>query len=118
MKIIIQILICCTIFGQLHAQQKASGKHLSGKENSTLQFFEESESISASELVKNKTLLKLGIKDELKPVSDMADKTGMRHYRYQQMHNGVPVEAAVYLMHEKNTRVTHANGSLVYGLNP
>ncbi len=116
MKIIIQILICCTVFGQLHAQQKALGKYLSGRENSTWQFFEQSERISASELAKNKTLLGLGTKDELKPISDKANKMGKHHYRYQQIYKGVPVEWAVYLMHEKNNHVSRANGSLVYGL--
>ena len=117
MKVIIQILICCTVFGQLYAQQKVSDKYLSKKENATWKFFEKSERVSVSKLAKNKALLKLGTKDELKPVSNKADKTGMRHYRYQQMHNGVPVEWAVYLMREKDARVTNANGSLIQGLN-
>jgi len=108
MKIFIQLLIICTIFGQLHAQEK---------EHPAWQFFEESERVSASELTKNKTLLNLGTKDKLKHISDKVDKTGMRHYRYQQTHNDIPVEWAVYLMHEKDALVTHANGNLIKGLN-
>ncbi len=117
MRAIVQILICCTVFGQLYAQQKVSDKYLSGEENPKWVFFEESEHVPVSELMKDKTLLKLGAKDELKPISKNIDKTGMRHYRYQQTHNGIPVEWAVCLIHEKNARVTHANNSLIPELN-
>ena len=117
MKIIIQILICCTIFGQLYAQQKTSDKYISQKENPSWLLFEESERIPASQLIKNKSLLKLGAKDALKPISKKADKIGMSHYRYQQIHNGIPVEWAIYRVREKDACVTSANGSLVQGLN-
>lgn len=55
--------------------------------------------------------------DNLALVQTQTDEIGMVHYRYQQQHNNVPVEAAIYLLHERYGRLQTANGQLVFGLN-
>ena len=39
------------------------------------------------------------------------------HYKYQQKYKNIPVEYAVYIVHEMNGRVVSANGNLVTGIN-
>ncbi len=55
--------------------------------------------------------------DEMKIVRQENDKLGFVHYRYQQYNNGLPVDGAVYIIHEKNGKAVTGNGQIVSGLN-
>ena len=55
--------------------------------------------------------------DSMMLVSTVADEMGYRHFRYQQVHRGIPVENAVYCVHERDGRVVSANGQIVRNLN-
>ncbi len=44
-------------------------------------------------------------------------REGWTHHRMQQSYKGVPVEGAIYLLHEKNGQIYTANGEVVSGLN-
>ncbi len=44
------------------------------------------------------------------------DQLGMVHYRYQQLHRGIPVEGGEMLLHEKNGYLQTANGEVVTGI--
>lgn len=79
--------------------------------------FKAAEQTSAKSLAKNKSTLYLSTNDELTLFSTNEDRTGHRHYRYQQTHKDILVEGAIYLMHEKNNHVHHANGQLIRDLN-
>ncbi len=45
------------------------------------------------------------------------DKIGFIHYRYRQIHNGIPVEDGVYYIHTKNGKVVSANGEYYPNIN-
>jgi len=78
--------------------------------------FKAAEQTSAAQLVQNKAVLQFQDKDGLDLISEKTDQPGMHHYRYQQTYNGIPVEGAIYLLHEKNNRVKTANGKLIHQL--
>lgn len=59
----------------------------------------------------------LGNADEMRLVRTDTDAQGIKHYRYQQFHNGYPVKGAVYLLHEKNGRVVNGNGKIIRSMN-
>ncbi len=65
----------------------------------------------------NKAAFGLGANDEMRMIRQEKDKQGIIHYRYQQYHNGVPVDGAVYIIHEKAGKASTGNGQLVSGLN-
>src|SRR5262249_9477321 len=44
------------------------------------------------------------------------DELGLEHVRFQQVHNGVPVTAAEFVVHLNQSRVTAANGTIVRDL--
>jgi len=117
MKKIIQILVCCLIFNQLYAQDDPPTLKSELQKTTEWLNFKEADQASAIELAKNKAALYLDTNDELALSSTYDDQLGYRHYRYQQTYKGIPVEGAIYLMHEKNNRVQHANGKLVHQLN-
>ncbi|MBI5219421.1 MAG: M4 family metallopeptidase [Bacteroidia bacterium] len=58
----------------------------------------------------------LGKDDKMILVRTEKDKLGYNHYRFQQHYKGVPVDGAVYLVHEKNGRAVKANGKPVRNL--
>jgi Zn-dependent metalloprotease len=71
--------------------------------------------ITAAEfLSRYKAALGLGPEDELveQQVTDEA-KMNMRHYRYQQLHNGLPVMGGDLLLHEKNGKLYLINGEVI-----
>lgn len=73
--------------------------------------------LRASELAsQHKGAMELTSKDELQLLSVETDQIGYTHYRYQQVHKGIPVEGAVFLIHEKAGRIVAANGRLVPNL--
>jgi len=74
--------------------------------------------IAAADLVRqHKTDLGLTHLDELLLYRSDADAVGFVHYRYQQYHQGVKVDGAELLVHEKDGYVRSLNGKLVRGLN-
>ncbi len=101
---------------QLQAQNNPTIQDLS-KEDLTWKMFKETEQPTIQEFTQDKTALQLTSDDELVLSKTTEDELGFRHHRYQQMYKGMPVEGAVYLLHEKNARVQHANGQLTRQLN-
>ena len=55
--------------------------------------------------------------DEMKIIRQETDKIGLTHYRFQQYYKGVPVDGAVYIIHDKSGKANSANGQIVTGLN-
>ena len=53
----------------------------------------------------------------LKLLKIETDKIGMKHYRFQETLNGIPLEGTMYIVHTKNNRVCSMNGMLFDGLN-
>ncbi len=104
MRVLVHTLCVLTlIISQIHAQERRT--------------FKANEQISADKLATNKTALSLDINDDLTLCTTKDDALGYRHYRYQQTYKDIPIEGAIYLMHEKNNRVKHANGQLIRRLN-
>ncbi len=66
---------------------------------------------------KHKTAMGLGENDRMVVVSDVSDKLEMTHVKYQQEHNGIPVEGGEYIVHIKDCIEKIANGELIEGLN-
>lgn len=58
----------------------------------------------------------LGEYDKMKLIKSDKDKIGFTTHRYQQYYKGIPVDGAVYLVHEKNGKAVKANGKLVRSL--
>jgi len=50
--------------------------------------------------------------DDMIVVKTESDKLGWIHYRFQQVHHGVPVEFALYRVHEREGKVIRVNGEL------
>jgi len=78
--------------------------------------FKTTSATTAEKLSCSNTPLLLGEYDELQLISTQKDFLNFKHYRYQQNYKGIPVEGAVYLIHEKNEKVQTANGKLVHHL--
>jgi len=106
------ILIGSMIFIQLHAQHSPATVETAGKENTIWRTFKTDEQIPAQQLAQSKNLLQLSNDDNLTLFSTDTDQLGYTHYRYQQTYKDIPIEGAVYLMHEKAGRIKHANGRL------
>ncbi len=113
MKYVIKTLLCLLIISQLYAQDDPPKDKTKSTNWLTLKAADQA---PASNLATNKAALYLDTDDELTLFSTNDDALGYRHYRYQQSYKGIPVEGAIYLMHEKNNRVQHANGKLVHDL--
>lgn len=58
----------------------------------------------------------LGKSDNMKLVETKTDKLGFTNYRFQQYYKGIPVEGALYIVHEKNGKAVKANGRPVRNL--
>jgi len=110
MKDTISTVLCCIMF--LHIQAQNHSDNLQ-KVNAEWKTFPATERTKATQLSKNKTNLQLGADDELILQTTHDDQLGFRHYRYRQHYKGIPVEGAIYLMHEKDNKVEIANGNLV-----
>ena len=41
------------------------------------------------------------------------DESGVNHYRYQQNHNNIPVEHAVWVVHEVDGKISSQNGKMI-----
>ncbi len=58
----------------------------------------------------------LGPSDEMRLIRSSRDRTGIVHYRYQQYHDGLAIDGAVFIIHENNGRASTANGRIVSDL--
>ena len=112
MKTLTYLLVFSLLFAPIYAQQ-ISAMTDSQKRNTDWITFKAAEQISAQQLAQNKSLLQLEANDKLQLLKTEKDQLGFHHHRYQQTYKGIPVEGAIYLMHEKNDRVKHANGKSV-----
>lgn len=73
--------------------------------------------LSADEFLQN-AAAQLGLEeDEFKIISTAKDDIGFIHYRLQQFHKGVAVEAGDLLLHEFSNRLNSFNGEWVPNLN-
>jgi len=109
--------MCVLIFCQLNAQNDSpESKQGEPKQSTEWLTIKTADQTSATELARNKTLLHLNTDDELTLYATHDDALGYRHYRYQQTYKGIPIEGAIYLMHEKNNRVQQTNGKLAHDL--
>lgn len=115
MKVLYQILVCCAIIVSTFVLKKHPADK--PKINNEWITFESANQKSAINLLQDKTALKLSVNDEMHLLSSKNDALGYRHFRFQQTYKDVPIEGAVYLMHEKNNQVKNANGKLVRNLN-
>lgn len=114
MRVLILILLNISIIastnilkGQLVANQKTYNEWTK---------FELSQQKSASKLSQDKVMLNLSKNEWLSSVSIKTDELGYTHSRFQQYYKDLPIEGAIYIMHEKNNKVTQANGKLVRDL--
>lgn len=114
MRILIQLMIALCFVTQLNAQQKTLNTK---SETSTAGFMKFEQHITALQLANDKSTLQLGTNDNLEIISVTQDNIGFTHHRYQQTYKGIPIEGAEYIMHEKDSRVTHANGRLARNIN-
>ena len=106
-KVIFTFILCCLALN-LFAQHDAKWQKITDIQQ------------NADALVENrKTDWGLSEKDALVRNETMpkTDKLGFKHFRYEQMHNGVKVENAVWLVHEKDGLAKMANGNIVKNLN-
>jgi len=116
MKALLQTFICCIITVSIYAQKNQPTTNIQADKTNWISF-KAAEQTSAAQLAKNKTALYLQDKDDLDLIAEQSDQLGMRHYRYQQTYDGIPIEGAIYLLHEKENRVKTANGKLIHQLN-
>lgn len=73
--------------------------------------------LSAAQFLEN-SVSSLGLgNDQFKIISKAKDELGFTHYRLQQYHKGIPVEAADLLLHENLKRLRSFNGEWVPNLN-
>ncbi len=116
MKNIIRILVCCLVSTGLYAQQQQITPPISHNGKSEWMTFKTAEQTSASQLAQNKAKFKLKENDALRLLEAKADNLGFVHYRFLQEYKGVPIEHAIFLMHEKDSRVIKSNGNLLRDL--
>lgn len=58
----------------------------------------------------------LGQHDRMTSIKQETDHLGWTHHRFQQFHRGVPVEFAMYTLHERDGRTVKGNGEIVRDL--
>lgn len=114
MRKFLYALLGCLIFAPLNAQKNPA---VPKQPPNTWAHFESAQQMSAAQLVQDKSALRLGADDDLQLLSTKNDELGYRHYRYQQTYKNIPIEGAIYLMHEKNNRTKKANGKLISNIN-
>ena len=57
--------------------------------------------------------LGLGVADRMQLVNTKMDQIDWKHFQFQQLHHGIPVEFAIYNVHEKDERVVKSNGVII-----
>jgi|GEM_PF-1330020 len=97
-------------------QAQAQQKYTSISQSDNWASYQKNNQQAATQLAKNKAALLLNEHDDLKLIATATDELGFKHYRYQQYYKGIPIEGAIYLMHEKEEKVTLSNGQLIKNL--
>ena len=114
-KLILTIAIVLFSNYNISAQSKAELLRQIATEKSTTNWIElkANTNLKANELItSHKKALGLGDDDDLQFLKSKIDNQGNEHKRFQQFHNGLAVEGAVFVVHEKNGRAEKANGHL------
>ncbi len=117
MKTTFKILAYCLLVSQIYAQPSPTPADILQTEHLEWRAFDAKKQYTVQQLTQDKANLDLDIHDDLLLKSEDTDQLGFRHYRYQQTYKGIPIEHAIFMVHEKDTRVQHANGKLIRGLN-
>jgi len=55
-------------------------------------------------------------RDDFKLISMSRDNLGFTHYKFQQFFNGIAVEGAIFILHEKDGQLKSMNGHLGFGI--
>ncbi len=116
MKTIIQLLticLCIKAYGQVNLNAPPNLQ----KQTAEWLAYDKAAQKSAAQLMQDKTALQLSADDDLELLTTQNTSATSKHYRYQQSYKGIPIEGAIYLLHEKDALVHHANGRLVRALN-
>jgi len=113
MKTLLLFISFCFLISQANSQNK---KKVEIQNSTDWMDFKKTAPTSALKFANKKAALLLGDADELQLKSTKKDKLNFEHYRYQQTYKGLPVEGAIYLMHEKNGRLQTTNGTLIHNL--
>ena len=114
-----KIVVSIIAFFSLHSNY--------GMSNSAIQNFKQlttdESTLNWMELKKEKTvtdfldevkiIFNLDEFSEFKILKTETDKLGWTNYRIQQYYNGIPIEGAKYILHEKDDYVKKANGKLI-----
>jgi|GEM_PF-1027327 len=117
MKNLIPVFVYCLMLTQLTAQDnQITTTNPSQKGTMKWRTSESNKQKSAIQLVQDKAALQLTADDNLNLLKTSEDNLGFRHYRYQQMYKNIPVEGAIFFVHEKNNIAEIANGSLISDL--
>lgn len=82
----------------------------------TIKFTEKSKTKASDFFVKFSKKLKIGNDDSFIKIKAEKDAIGLTHYRYQQNYKGIPLDGVQFLLHEKNSNLTSANGDFHSGL--
>lgn len=62
-------------------------------------------------------LLNMQADDEMRIFKTNTDRAGNKHYKYAQYYKGVRIEGIEHIVHERNGRVSLANGNFIAGMN-
>lgn len=110
-------LFFCLLLTSMAYSQKLSDIII-GNNGTTWVNFKPTISVKATQLFKNyQKAFGIGSADDMRLLKTETDKFGFTHYRYQQFHNGVAVDGAIYLLHEKNNQLKTGNGLIVETIN-
>ena len=79
--------------------------------------FTESSSTSANDFFTAfSSRLQITANDTFRLLKTEQDNIGYTHYRFQQQFKGIPLDGVQFLLHEKNGKLTSANGNFFSGL--
>ncbi|QNR25645.1 M4 family metallopeptidase [Croceimicrobium hydrocarbonivorans] len=116
----VRLRMACLLFGMsfgLYAQQ-VNSTGLQEMETAGWYRYTGSQSLSAEAFIEQyHQQLGLGEKDRLELQRVSYGKDGSEHRHYQQLHQGIPVEAGELIIHLRNNAVYLANGEIVSDLN-
>ncbi len=103
---------------QTKVQNQKSPETTNRKSKTEWVHFKPGIGISAVDLfIKQKERFHLSNYDDMKVVRTEKDKLGYTHTRFNQYYNGVKVEGAEYIVHEKDGLIEKANGIIIPGIN-
>jgi Zn-dependent metalloprotease len=93
------------------------GSSFESEEGTTVIRFSESSVTTANDFFATfSSKLLISSNDTFTLLKKEQDDIGYTHYRFQQHFNGVPLDGVQFLLHEKNGKLTSANGNFYSGL--